>query len=86
MRGGPMAMPPFPHPAHTTLYGIPEDRVTSMISSKEGKQQIGNFIFHFADSIDGSNKDHVAQVTGTILDLSPSIISNILRDEQTLKI
>lgn len=77
---------PAMHPAHTTFYGIPEFKVSELLSTLEGKQQIGNFIFHFANSIDGSNKDHVASVTGTILDLSPILISNIMRDEQTLKI
>lgn len=60
MRGAPMGMPQFAHPAHVSFYGITEDKVTGLVSSPGGKQQIGNFIFHFAESIDGSNKDHVA--------------------------
>lgn len=60
MRGGPLAPAQFAHPAHVNFYGIPEEKVSALISTPVGKQQIGNFIFHFAETVDGANKDHVA--------------------------
>ena len=38
MRGAPMGMPPYAHPAHVTFWGIPEEKVTALISTPAGKQ------------------------------------------------
>jgi len=36
-RGAPMGMYPPPHPAHVTFWGIPEEKVASLISTVDGR-------------------------------------------------